>query len=81
MQLLKEVSEQNVSLAMRRRRFRAMSQCPHSHPFCAFLSPCQTNDKLRSFQSSFFGKILIFFNPEGTIITPPAFFVFCEKNI
>ena len=38
-QLLKEVSEKIVSLPMHQARFGATFQCPHSHIFCAFLSP------------------------------------------
>ena len=38
-----EVSEQNVSLVMSLKRFGATFQCPHSHPFCAFLSVCLFN--------------------------------------
>ena len=38
-----EVSEQNVSLVMSQKRFGATFQCPHSHPFCAFLSACLFN--------------------------------------
>ena len=55
-QLFKERSEQNVSLVMHQ-RFGATFQCPHSHIFCAFLSPCLANNYLRSFQSSFSSKI------------------------
>ena len=40
-QLLKEVSEQNVSLVMCQ-RFGATFQCPHNHPFRVFLSPYQS---------------------------------------
>ena len=38
-----EVSEQNVSHVMSQKGFGATFQCPHSHPFCAFLSACLFN--------------------------------------
>ena len=49
-QLLKDVSEQNVSLVMHQINFGATFQCPHSHSFCSLLNLCLANDYLRSFQ-------------------------------